>query len=573
MNKTFLSLALLLSLALGAGAQCPVGPYQVKGQDALEKFSELYPQCEELDGLIVIEASAYDLSPLQLIKKIKGDATFDAGFRFLGLSGMTALKEIGGTLRIDDMDSVLDFTGLEALERIGGDFIVMDNSELASFAGLFSLKEIGGKLEITNNGKLTTLLASSSLRYLGLTPKSDLLIQRNDNLLEIPGLQAIKEIKGKLLIQSNKLLKNIDGLSGIGLVDSSIYIYGNGALENVDGLRNLGTCNHKIDIGSNPKLKSIDLKGLKNARTRFAIRENAGLKSFKGMDSLLEFDGDLYISGNYALDTIQALNNLRVAGNLIDIEGNGSIPDFGFLGKLRKVTGSLQLTADFPVPKAGLDSLAYVGQDLFIQGHFRTIKGMENLEYVGRRFILNADSLESLAPLSKLDTVRELTIQNSKKLISLAGIDDIEVGALGQLMVSSNPKLSHCSVKSVCDFQAGKGKLFVFQNAGACIDTAAVRKDCLDPNGIAAPVPGRTAFRAIAQPERGGIEVRTMLARTAQVAVRVYDSKGEPIAEKQARNYPAGEWRALLSIPDRRQLVYFVEFRVDSDISIRKVFY
>jgi hypothetical protein len=570
MNKYAAALLVLLSLGPNLHAACPVGIYVIRDQGALNQFPTLYPQCEELDGLSARSATATNFSPLKDIKKIKGDAIFMESFHFKAFSGMSSLKEIGGTFRVDDADSIIDFAGLETLERIGGDFIIEANDQLIDLDGLFMLKEIGGKLEITNNTVLKTLFNTTSVQYLGTTPNSDLYVYKNPVLEDLNGLQSINQVKGKLTVESNKFLRNIDGLSGIASVDSAIRIASNDSLENTNGLRNIATCGDKIEIGSNKALKSINLQKLESARKRIGILANSELRSITGMNSMLKFDGDIFIKNNVKLDTIRALNGLREAGTLLDIGNNGPLPDYGFLRSLNKVAGSFH-TSHTPLTFVGLDSLTHVGADFFLGTQAQSLAGLEKLEYVGRKLHIGGDSLKSLAALARLDTVRELTVTYCQKLTSLSGIDNIEVGSLGQVVVSYNPQLSHCAVKSMCDHLDRGGPFFAGVNKGNCADTAAIRKSCKDPTGISAPVKVIHGLQAYAIPAANGIEVRYRLAEESRVGIRVYDCRGNSIATLRIESDPAGERKVLVPIGKSRNGVFLVEVLAGSGKSIRKV--
>ena len=571
MNKHLITALLLcFSMTTALQAQCPVGPYIVTNQATLNNFPALYPQCEALDGLVVNQSAAFNLSPLASIKKINGNASFIYSVHFLSLSGMNALKEIAGTLTIDDMDSVLDFSGLEALERIGGDFIVIDNSELVDFDGFFSLKEIGGSLRIENNSKLTTLSNTHSILYLGVTPKSDLIIMRNPVLLDLNGLQGIKEVKGKLVVQSNKAMKNLDGLSGISLVDSTVTVYLNDTLENTGGLRNLVTCNGAINVTDNKSLKTVDFKELKYVKNRFSVSSNPELRSLDGANGLVKFEGDLYIYRNLKLDTIRAFNGLVEAGKLLDISINGPLPNYGFLASLKTVSGSFNMGSAFPVAYTGLESLSHVGVDLSLQTNAASLAGLENLKYVGRRLYIGGDSLKSVAALAKLDTVRELTVTYCPRLTSLAGIDNIDASSMGQVLITFNSKLNDCAVKSICDFQKGPGKLYVNVNTGNCADTAAVRRSCSGTD-LAPPKLRGSGDRAMVKFERDGLDIHLTLERGALVGIRVYDVMGNTMAVRPSEWQPRGEGRAPLPIRDLKRGIYWVEVQIDADKAIEKV--
>lgn len=570
MNLARTFLLALASLIGGLNAACPVGPYIVREQEFLDSFNETYVDCEQLDGLVVNGASAHSLAPLSDIKKIKGDVIFKESFRFLSLAGMSSLKEIGGSLTIDDMDSVLDFAGLEALERIGGDLNVVTNDQLMDFNGFFMLKEIGGKLEIVANPSLVSLFKSTSVLFLGLTPESHLIIERNPVLEALDGLGSLKEIKGGISILRNSVLENVDGLKGIFQVEKSIRINGNDNLRNVDGLRNLTTCKDTLQINGNPKLATIDLQALNHVGVRIAFLQNLELRRIEGANSMTEFAGELRIQGNPLLDTIRAFNGLVQAGVLISYSNNGPVPDFGFLKNLKGVSGTFDISNRNLTSLAGLDSLSWVGRDFNVQCNVKSLAGLEKLEFVGNRLHISGDSLQNITALANLDSVRVLSLSNNHQLASLEGIGNIDVNFLSQAVINFNSKLGHCAVKSMCDYLDIRGNLFLSNNTGGCVDTLALRRSCQQPDRIRESVIAKGgAWRAIPS-QAGGIELRLDLSESAPVGVRLYDTRGNLVAELPVSRLPAGGQSLLVPFAERGRGVYLIEVRVGPEKSILK---
>ncbi len=570
MRSLLLSTLFILFLSLKINAQCPVDPYQITNQTQLNQFQTLYPTCTELDGLIVFQSSAYDLSPLSLIEKIKGDVRFDLSFNFLGLSGMSSLKEIDGSFIVDDMDSILDFAGQETLEKIGGDFIVIDNSRLLDFDGLFSLAEIGGKLEIVNNSELLTITNVTSLQYLGLTSQSDLIIERNNNLIDLNGLQSIEEIKGKLSVRYNNNLLNIDGLSGIQLVNSTIKINDNDNLLNTNGLRNLEFCNNSIEVGLNSKVKAINFQSLKLFKNRLLITENPELRMIKGMNTIQKFDGNIYIDNNIKLDTIQAFNNLREAGNLLALSRNGFLPNFNFLSKLKRVNGKFTLILNYPTSLSGLDSLTRVDNNFEIILETKTMTGLENLKYVGGELRIKGDSLISLAALTNLDTVSKLYLSYNNVLPSLSGIDNIDATTLNFVLIRFNSQLSDCAVKSICDYLDENGQFIVGLNTGNCMDTTAIRATC-NAVGINSLDIENLKLKTFVNQNSNKLEIRYELIKNSETTIRMYDIMGKLIANHPSEFKLVGEHNLEIPISNLSKGIYLVEVLIDENRLIQKI--
>lgn len=243
-----------------------------------------------------------------------------------------------------------------------------------------------------NNSELLTITNIPSLQYLGLTSQSDLIIERNDNLFDLNGLQSIKEIKGKLSVRFNDNLLNLDRLSGIQLVNNLIVIQRNDNLLNTNGFRNIEFCNNTITINDNLLLKSINFQNLKRIKKKLIILANPELQIIKGMNSIVKFEVGIRVTNNPNLNTIKAFNNLREAGKLLDLNNNGFLPNFNFLSKLKKENGNFTLLLNHPTSLSGLDSLTRVENNFEIFPKNKTFNGLENLSYVGNSLYIVSDS-------------------------------------------------------------------------------------------------------------------------------------------------------------------------------------
>jgi hypothetical protein len=169
--------------------------------------------------------------------------------------------------------------------------------------------------------------------------------------------------------------------------------------------------------------------------------------------------------------------------------------------------------------------------------------------------------------------VRDLSLSNNRHLASLEGIGNIDATALGQVIITFNPKLEHCAVKSMCDLLDLPGKLYLGSNAAGCADTLALRRSCQEPNPIRKPVALKGGAWRVVPARGGGIEIRLDLAEASLVGARVYDMRGNLVVEHFWPRLGSGSQKALIPFVHRNRGVYLVEVQLGREKSVAKAIF
>ena len=202
--------------------------------------------------------------------------------------------------------------------------LTISGNDIINLNGLSSLSKLGGNITITDNPNLKTI----DLPALETLGGSMITISRNGNLSGISGFNNLVSV-GSIYIQDNPKLQSISGFSSLVQVQVSstaeFVIERNNALTSLQGFETLT---------STPTLR---------------IANNAALLALDGFHSLTHVTGDLQISDNRSLKTINGLNKLTSISDLprvvfgagLFIENNASLESLAGLSSLRSISAHL----------------------------------------------------------------------------------------------------------------------------------------------------------------------------------------------------------------------------------------
>ncbi|MCF0040673.1 T9SS type A sorting domain-containing protein [Dyadobacter fanqingshengii] len=168
-----------------------------------------------------------------------------------GLSGVKSIGPLGFASFL--CFSLTDITGLSALESIDGDMIIVGNSSLISLAGLEKLESIGDgtSLIIASNPQLEDMRALS-----GLTTVGTLIVDDNEVLTSLAGLNNLVTVTDSLSVSANALLENLDGLENLKTIGGSVTVIQNSLLASLSGLGKLESIGGAyLWISENPELE------------------------------------------------------------------------------------------------------------------------------------------------------------------------------------------------------------------------------------------------------------------------------------------------------------------------------
>lgn len=251
-------------------------------------------------------------------------------------------SEVSGNLTIEGAD-IVDITSLSILTFIGEDLIIQNNDLLANLNGMQNLVSIGGDLEIFSN----TLLVSIDDFQNVTSIAGNIEIGNNIMLTTLNGLQNIFVAAKALKITRNTVLENLDGLQNITSVGGSLEIYNNDAITNLDGLSNIITINGYLKISSNDELTNLS-----------------------GLQKITSVDGSLYIYNNDVLTNLEGLHNIESIESFLKIEGNDAITDLEGLRNVTSVGSYLEIFNNNMLANIdGLQNLIFVDGDVDVNNN------------------------------------------------------------------------------------------------------------------------------------------------------------------------------------------------------------
>ena len=400
--------------------------------------------------------------------------------------------EIEGDVEINGED-INNLNGLSVLTTIGGylqigDYHFSTNLDMTSLAGLENLTSIGG----------------------------DLVIRRNNSLINLTELENITSIEGELRIVENFSLTGLTGLHNITSIAGNLWIDCNFLMNNLSGLNNL------TYIGEELWIQLFNLTNL------------------NGLNNLTSIGGNLSIISCYDLLSLSGLENLISIGGGLRFSHVLRLPNF-----------------------SGLDNLTSIGDffSLYNNSCLTNLTGLENLTSIGGKFsITKNNSLTSLTALNNLTSIEgELFINNNNVLVNLAGLDNINAESISNLTIYDNPLLSTCEVQSVCDYLSSpNGDINIHDNATGCNSQEEVEYAC----GVWIPsINSESKFSIYPNPTENEIFISGKEGRIIK-EINIYNQLGQKvISENRMTN--------TIDVSKLRQGIYVIEL-VSNNSRIRE---
>ena len=251
----------------------PYGNYHFNTQDDIDNFQSIYPDCNDINGSILIKSNVENLNGL------------------LGITSVQNYLSIKGVYYLEDLQ------GLNNVQNVGTLFIWW-NESLESLEGLNSLDTCFSRVDIFNN----------------------------ENLLNLNGLENLKFIGSHFSLTGCNFLQNIDGLTSLNTVNG-FFVLGQGVFTNTNGLNNLAYVGNGFDIHDCDSLTDISaLSNLSLIGGSLNISNNYSLASLSGLDNVEPDSVDwIAIRNNSSLSqcAIQSVCNFLADSNaIVGIENN-----------------------------------------------------------------------------------------------------------------------------------------------------------------------------------------------------------------------------------------------------------
>jgi hypothetical protein len=180
----------------------------------------------------------------------------------------------------------------------------------------------------------------------------------------------------------------IDALKGYRTVVGNVLIQGDA--KSLEGLECLESIEGELMLVCTSQEDLTGLEGLRRVHN-LTIQGAWGLKSLKGLDSLLMVEGKIQIMGAQNLENLDALGGVRVVGDLTLTHLN-SLKSVAGLKILSIIEGSLLVRYVKKLEVLSLANLNHVGKNLTVR-HNASLNDLQlpSLVYVGSNFTVNSN--------------------------------------------------------------------------------------------------------------------------------------------------------------------------------------
>lgn len=228
---------------------CPTGPLGIGvvfgTQGQVDSFLINYPECNDLDEIIIIGDDIHNLQGFQNITTMSSLKITNTT-ALTHLQGLDNLK-LASQVTIENTTGLVNLAGLENLQAIQA-FSIINNQDLTDLSGLENLMFLGGPLMVYGNGALTTLTGLENITLF----EGDLRISNNPALASISALSGI--IRTEEVVLENNGIESLDGLQNLTTVGGSLHILDNWELTEINSLNHTMTINGILEIRNNPFL-------------------------------------------------------------------------------------------------------------------------------------------------------------------------------------------------------------------------------------------------------------------------------------------------------------------------------
>ncbi len=304
-----------------------------------------------------------------------------------------------------------------------------------------------------------------------------------DDINNLDSLISVISFNGRLTIRWNPVLSTLAGLNNVSSIDVLTFS-GNYLLTDLSGFNNLDSLN-SLDVSFTQSLESLNgLNDVSYIGNGIELRFNNVLNDLTALSNVGPSTGVITISDNDSLHNLSGFDGISSVIGSVSVFNSYALTDITGLENIDSIGEDLWLVEISPTNFSGLSSLGYIGGEVWIERNNELIdfSGLENLSFIGSSLrISDNDKLIRLTGLDNLHSINGgLTINLNNKLTDISGIENIEGESIIGLSIKSNPLLSECEVKSICDYLANPiGEVDIEMNDLGCNNRAEVEEACL----------------------------------------------------------------------------------------------
>lgn len=375
------------------------------------------------------------------------------------------------------------------------------------------------------------------------------------------------EIEGDVIISGIDIY-DLSGLEVLIKINGHLNINHCDLLETLNGLSNLNSIGKSLSIDQNTSLLSLSgIESIDSIGNHLFITNNNSLLRLTGLDELTVILNSLIISNNESLIDLLGINNLSVLKYGLHISSNNSLTTINHIGVLSEIGGDLDIIGnDSLVSLAGLENIHTVGGDLSIweTDKLANLSGLENLSSIGGDIILMGNSnLSNLSALLNLNSIGGIVyIFENSMLTALYGLDNIAPTSISELIIFSNPNLSTCEIKSICDYISNpNSEINITNNSTGCDSEEEIQIACetLDVNSLNQE-PDIVLYP---NPAKMYISISNKKGSTID-DVYLYNHLGQLVLQKSGMTH-------RIDISRLNQGIYLVAIKMDNHIIRKKI--
>lgn len=404
-----------------------------------------------------------------------------------------------------DLDTdITDLSPLARLETVTGALLIGGNPNLTSLEGLGGVRGTGGLFHVKRNNGL------EDLSGLTMTGVEQLLIEDNEGLRSLRGLETIVTVEVRIDITGNDALRSLSGLDGVAQL-RALTIADNTSLASLDGLGALTRVAGVMRLRGNAALLTMEGLDVLTDVQNFIVEDNDALESFVGLERLANVF-EFVVRGNDGLLSFEGLTVPALTPQVLTIEENDALRNLEGLEGLR-----------------GLFALG-----IYENGALETLAGLDSLDNATFSTISGNPSLRNLNGLESLTSVGfSMEISDNTSLLHVDALRNVLTGDV--LAVRDNPQLAACS----CG-------LFNLIDSGGVSDEVVIERNapgCNAPSELMEPAPGtcptvvsnapdalpRSESVLTAYPNPGATHLTFAVPAPATARLVVYDLLGRAV--------------------------------------------
>ena len=363
---------------------------------------------------------------------LEGDIIISSDFD-LDLSALFNIWTLDGDLRIYNNTNLKNLDGLDNIGEVTGNVYIYQNSALESIEGISRLQRVGGNFELHTHPKLESL----------------------------KGLGNLGTVNGYFQMFSNDLIKDLDDLTDFGGAGTYVEISLHPNLTDISRIRNISS--PEIIIHQNPKLDNCccAIPLFENV-SRLSLMGNGincnSLQAIKDYCSQSPFcvPCDIRLVQQSQVDNFQTdYGDCSILEGNLRIGGNTRITNLEGLSSLKVIRGNLTLFGSSVLPDLdGLNNIDSIYGDIIVEeNEFENFEGLDNLKYVGGRFIMYQNpGLKNLGGLESLQYIGGwFHVYDNPLFSSLEGVSSsLRAGELdddfADFAAYDNPNLQDCCI-------------------------------------------------------------------------------------------------------------------------------